>query len=117
MKQLEHIKTRVLGDSESLRIASRVRVPYSMEELGLQIRGTALLALTNSRLLLVSDGRRASRATILGEWPTGQLHISVRKPKVGSKLIQIATAPGIDLRFEWVDGDRPSIWASYRFRQ
>ncbi len=117
MKHLEHIRNRVLGDSESLRIASRVRVPNSMDELGVQVRGTAVLALTDRRLLLVNDSRRARGAVIFGEWPAGQLHISTKKPKIGSKLIQIATAPGVDLRFEWVDGDRPSIWASYRFRQ
>lgn len=115
-KHLERTRGRILAESEGLRVASRVLVVGSVGAIVQRRRNRALLALTDRRLLLVSETLRASRASVLASWPTRGLMITVSKPKLGNSVIQVVASDGTEARFEWLDGHSAREWACYRYR-
>ena len=117
-KHLERTRGRILAESEQLRVASRVQMVSGSEWLAKKVRGRLYLALTDRRLLVVTDTVRAANARLLSEWPTGKLTISVTRRKLGGNLINIVPCgTPTPMSFEWVNGHRPRDWANYRYRQ
>lgn len=122
-KHLERTRGRVLSESEQLRVASRVHLVTGAEYLKTRIRGRIYLALTDRRLLVVTDTVRAVNARVLTEWPAGTVTISVTRRKLGGNLIHIhpvvssGAAARETLSFEWITGHRPRDWANCRFRR
>lgn len=123
-KHLERTRGRILADSEQVRVASQVQVVNGAGCIDEKVRGRLFLALTDRRLLLVANTMWLGRSRLLSEWPTGRLRISVTRRKVGGNLIHIAPTDAASeatsqamLIFEWVSGNRPREWASFRFRQ
>jgi hypothetical protein len=114
---LERTRGRILAESERIRVASRVQLLGKAKGLEKRSRGGLLLALTDRRLLVVTKAIRVSRARLLSEWPTGELRIKVTRRKLGNNLIHIVPVDGLDLSFEWINGNRPQEWANYRYRQ
>ena len=114
---LGRTKGKILTDGECVRLASRVQVVESVGVFDQRIRGRAVLALTDRRLLLTTEPFIASRARLVAEWPTGGIRITLSKRKLGSNLIHVVTGDGERLSFEWVDGHKARQWATYRFRQ
>ncbi len=114
---LERTRGRILAPAEHVRVVSRVDIVRSLPASTGHARGRVVLALTESRLLLVTSSIRATRAQVIAQWPAGRLYIKAAKRKVGNNLIHIQTSQGQDLWFEWISGHRPQQWANLRFRQ
>ncbi|MCP3991425.1 MAG: hypothetical protein GY724_20290 [Actinomycetia bacterium] len=114
---LERTRGRILAPDEHVRVVSRVDIVRSLPASTGHARGRVVLALTDSRLLLVTSSIRATRAQVIAQWPAGRLCIKAAKRKLGNNLIHIQTGEGQDLWFEWISGHRPQEWANLRFRQ
>ncbi len=114
-RNLERTRGRILAESEPLRLASTVHVAGGRDRLGDRVRGKAVLALTDCRVLLVSNSLRAGGIRLLKDWPLTEVRISVTRQKLGNSMIHLMPGDGGDLLFEWLGGHRARSWAAHRF--
>ncbi|MDH3678931.1 MAG: hypothetical protein OEV40_03165 [Acidimicrobiia bacterium] len=113
---LERTRGHILGESERVRAASRVRLLDGIETLGVRTRGRLLLALTDRRLLLVAEARRAARSRLLAEWTIDGVKLAVSRPKLGNNIIEVRRHSERILRAEWAGGHEARVWAGLRYR-
>lgn len=113
---LERTRGRILGESERVRAASRVRLLEGMDTVRGRARGRLLLALTEHRVLLVAAARRAGRSQLLADWPVEGLTLAVTRPKLGNSIIELRRSSERILRAEWAGGHEARVWAGLRYR-
>jgi len=120
-KYLERTRGQILSPSEDVKLASSVQAIGSTSSryshLRIPIRVRAFLALTDQRLLLVSQNLRANKARILFEWPSGELKFSTTRRKVGASLIHVGLPGGGRIDFGHFDGQSGHDWANLHFRR
>lgn len=120
-RYLEKTRGRILGPAEPVRLVSWVRTVGCTSSRHSPVvipdRAKAFLALTDSRLLVVSKRVLPRRAEVLFEWPASRLRFSSTSRKVGGGLIHVVLPGGGRLDFEQVDGRPARDWTNLHFRR
>ncbi len=119
-KQLETVRRRFLGSTETVHIATQVRpveaTQPSLAALPIALGSRAMLILTDRRLLVVRRRWPFSRPSVDVEWPNRELRFTSSAPRLGPSQVHVDFPGGGSIDFECLAGAPASRWSKAQYR-